>query len=267
MCGRYASSRRRAELLEELQVVDDAVGDDLPADHSDYNIAPTKPVYAVLSRRPGEARDDAAPVRQLRVARWGLVPSWAKDRSIGARLINARVETVAEKPAFRRAFASRRCLLPADGYYEWYAAEGETASRAGAGTKQRKQPFFIRPRDGGVLAMAGLYELWRDPALEDDDPHAWLWSCAVVTTRAEDALGHIHDRMPMWIEPARWSMWLDPGLTSPEELKGLLTPAAPGHLEAYAVSTAVNNVRNNGPRLVEPWSGEDVAGERAPTLF
>ena len=145
--------------------------------------------------------------------RWGLVPSWAKDPSIGNRMINARMETVAEKPAFRRAFAKRRCLLPADGYFEWYPTEELTAAG-----KPRKQPFFIHPKDGGVLAMAGLYEIWRDPTRDEDDPDAFRWTCTVITTDAEDDLGQIHDRMPLMVERERWGQWLDPdpaaGLTA-----------------------------------------------------
>ena len=176
-------------------------------------------------------------------ARWGLVPSWAKDMSIGNRMINARAETLAEKPSFRRAFAKRRSLVPADGYYEWYTADEPPA----AGGKPRKQPFFIRPKDGAALAMAGLHEFWKDPATD-----SWLVSFTIITTSAEDSLGHIHDRMPLFVEPDGWDAWLDPAPRPTEELLELLTPAAPGLLDAYAVSTAVNNVRNNGPELVAP---------------
>jgi putative SOS response-associated peptidase YedK len=161
MCGRYASSRKPEDLVEEFEIVDDRVEKPLAPD---FNVAPTKDVYAVVERPPSKESDDP-PERQLRVLRWGLVPSWAKDPSIGNRMINARMETVAEKPAFRRALAARRCLLPADGYYEWYATEQKT--KAG---KPLKQPFFIHPEDGGVMAMAGLYEIWRDPTRDDDDP-------------------------------------------------------------------------------------------------
>ncbi|MEU6737945.1 SOS response-associated peptidase [Streptosporangium sandarakinum] len=241
MCGRYASARAKQQLLEEFQVeVDGAADEEL---RPDYNIAPTKPVYTVLSRAP---KDDPEghPVRQLRVMRWGLVPSWAKDPSIGARMINARVETVAEKPSFRKAFAERRCLLPADGYYEWGVVEG-----AGTAKKPKKQPYFIRPADGGVMAMAGLYEFWRDRGRPEDDPLAWLVTCAVITTTAEDELGAIHDRMPMLIQRDRWADWLDPGTADAREF---LVPARSAGLSAYPVSTAVNSVRNNGPELIEP---------------
>lgn len=229
MCGRYAASRNPDDLVEEFEV--ERV-ETVECFEPDYNVAPTKPVPAVLVRG-GQ--------RKLRLLRWGLVPSWAADPSIGSRLINARVETVADKPAFRRALAARRCLLPADGYYEWYGDQ-----------RGRKQPFFIRPREGGVLAMAGLYELWRDPALERDDPAAWLWSAAVLTTAAEDALRHLHDRMPLLVERDRWAAWLHPDSSEVNELAELLVPAEPGRLEAYPVSAAVGDVANNRPALIEP---------------
>lgn len=246
MCGRYASSRRPEDLVEEFEVVADRTPAPLAAD---YNVAPTKEVYAVVERPPTKDSPDP-PERQLRVLTWGLVPSWAKDPSIGNRMINARMETVADKPAYKRAFAVRRCLLPADGYFEWYPTSQTT--KAG---KPVKQPFFIRPADGGVLAMAGLYEIWRDPSRSEDDPERFRWTCTVLTTEAEDSLGHIHDRMPLMVERDRWSQWLDPRVGG--ELS-LLVPAAPGRLEAFPVSTAVGNVRNNGPELVEPLPLEDV---------
>jgi putative SOS response-associated peptidase YedK len=248
MCGRYASSRKPEDLIEEFDVVDNRLEKPIEAD---YNVAPTKEVYAVLERTarkpPDGAASDEDPQRQLRALRWGLVPSWAKDPAIGNRMINARMETVAEKPAYKRAFASRRCLLPADGYFEWYPTSQKT--KAG---KPRKQPFFIRPADGGVLAMAGLYEIWRDPTRDDDDPERFRWTCTVLTTQAEDPVGHIHDRMPLMVERERWGAWLDPTSTAADDLLPLLVPAAPGRLEAFPVSTLVSNVRNNGPELVEP---------------
>jgi putative SOS response-associated peptidase YedK len=168
-------------------------------------------------------------------------------------MINARMETVAEKPSFRRAFAARRALLPADGYYEWYATARTTAKG-----KPVKQPYFIHPRDGRSLAMAGLYEIWRDPDRADDDPDRFRWTCTVLTTTAEDELGHIHDRMPLMVARDRWAEWLDP--TRPGDT-GLLVPAAPGSLEAYPVATLVNNVRNNGPELVDPLPLEALPPE------
>jgi len=275
MCGRFASARKRQELLEEFGVQRDRVTESL---QPDYNVAPTKPVYAVITRRPRDGADENASgrdgrgpsgpedhgasehgapehgaiehggVRELRVVRWGLVPSWAKDISIGSRLINARAETVATKPAFRRAFARHRCLLPADGFYEW--------EKSGDPKHPAKQPYFIHREDGGVLAFAGLYELWRDKGRPDDDPGAWLWTATIITTQAEDEVGRIHDRMPMVIDPAHWADWLDPTATSADALHELLTPAASAHLASYPVSTEVNSVRHNGPGLIKPMEGE-----------
>jgi putative SOS response-associated peptidase YedK len=220
-------------------------------------------VYAVVERPP-HGESEAVAERQLRVVTWGLVPSWAKDPKIGSRMINARMETVADKPAFRRAFERRRAILPADGYYEWYeheerskAGQAQPRGSAGTGRRPRKQPFFIRPKDGSVLAMAGLYELWRDPTKSDDDPTRWLWTCTVITTDAEDDLGRIHDRMPLMLTPDRYDAWLDPENRDRDSLLGLLRPAAPGLLEAYPVSTLVSNVANNGPALVEPLPLEE----------
>jgi putative SOS response-associated peptidase YedK len=259
MCGRYASSRRPEDLAEEFEIdrsrVTETVTDELAAD---FNVAPTKEVYAVLSRPPG-GESDAEPERQLRVLRWGLVPFWAKDPAIGSKMINARMETVTEKPAFRRAFAARRCLLPADGYYEWYPTD-----RKGKNGKPLKQPFFIHPADGSVMAMAGLYEIWRDLTRDDDDPQRFRWTCTVLTTRAEDAVGHIHDRMPLLVERGRYAAWLDPSVSDRSLLMDLLVPAAPGRLEAYPVSTAVNSVRNNGPELTQPLPAEPPPAEPPP---
>jgi putative SOS response-associated peptidase YedK len=248
MCGRYASSRRPEDLVEEFEVVDNRVPEPLAPD---YNVAPTKEVYAVMERPPSKESEEP-PQRQLRVVKWGLVPSWAKDPAIGNRMINARMETVAEKPAYRRALASRRCLLPADGYFEWYPTEEKT--KAG---KPKKQPFFIHPEDGSPLAMAGLYEIWRDPSKDDDADDRFLWTCTVITTDAPDDLGRIHDRMPLMVERDRWALWLDPRADK-DTVLDLLVPAAPGRLEAYPVSTMVNAVKNNGPELLEPLPLEQV---------
>jgi putative SOS response-associated peptidase YedK len=244
MCGRYASSRRPEDLVEEFEVHTSRIAAPLEAD---FNVAPTKEVYAVMERPPRRDEPTDEIERQLRVLRWGLVPSWAKDPSIGNRMINARMETVAEKPAFARAFAVRRCLLPADGYFEWYPTQELT--RAG---KPKKQPFYIHPTDGGVLAMAGLYEIWRDPTRPEDDPDRFRWTCTVITTDAPDDLGRIHERMPLMVPRERWDDWLDPRRSDRSELLELLQPAAPGVLEAFPVSTKVSNVRNNGPDLIEP---------------
>lgn len=257
MCGRYASSRKPEDLVEEFEIEQSEVRETLAPD---YNVAPTKDVYAVVERPPSKEKDRPAQ-RQLRVLTWGLVPSWAKDPAIGNRLINARVETAAEKPAFRRAFASRRCLIPADGFYEWYTPEepeGEDVpdEHGKKRRRPRKQPFFIHHPDGSVLAMAGLYEIWRDPTKSDDDPDRFRWTCTILTTNAQDDLGRIHDRAPLLVERDKYGAWLDPTVSDAAALSGLLVPAAPGPLEAYPVSTQVNNVKNNGPELIEPLAVE-----------
>ena len=197
---------------------------------------------------PAPTKDSPEPPeRQLRVFTWGLVPSWAKDPSIGNRMINARMETVAEKPAYKKAFAVRRCLLPADGYFEWYPTEQRTAAG-----KPRKQPFFIRPKGGGVLAMAGLYEIWRDPAKDDDDPDRFRWTCTVITREATDTLGHIHDRCPVLVPADFRDAWLDCSTGDAGVARRLLDELPEPVLEPRQVSTTVNSVRNDGPELVLP---------------
>lgn len=251
MCGRFVSARKRLELLEEFAVTRDAVAADRDPD---YNVAPTKRVYAVMAPRAARAGEDAAggdPGRELRLVRWGLVPSWAKDTTGGARMINARSETVAVKPAFRAAFARRRCLVPADGYYEWMT-EGKA-----------KKPFYIYRADGGILAFAGIYELWRNSQVPEDHEDAWYWSASIITTQATDDIGRIHDRTPMTIAPGDWPDWLDPAGKDKDLLAALMRPAtaaAPGGLASHPVSTAVNSVRNNGPSLIEPLGDPEPSG-------
>lgn len=230
MCGRYATALTAAAVNAEFQIdLANSFAELVP----NYNLAPTDAAPIVVQRRrEGETPEH----REVRTARWGLIPHWAKDPSIGSRMINARMETVAEKPAFRGAFAARRALVPASGYYEWYKGQGKA-----------KQPFFITPKDRSVLAMAGLYEFWKQP-----DTGEWIASFTILTTAAEDSLGHLHDRMPLLVERDAYAEWLDPEPQPREQLLGLLIPAAPGLLDAFPVSTAVGNVRNNGPELIEP---------------
>jgi putative SOS response-associated peptidase YedK len=231
MCGRFVSARKRLELLEEFAVTRDAVSADRDPD---YNVAPTKRIYTVLAHK-----DE----RELRLVRWGLVPSWAKDTSGGARMINARSETVAVKPSFRAAFGKRRCLIPADGYYEWITED------------KAKKPFYIYRTDGGILAFAGIYELWRNSQVPDDHEDAWYWSGSIITTQATDEIGRIHDRTPMVIAPDDWADWLDPANNEKGQVTTLMRPAmlsGAGGLASHPVSTAVNSVRNNGPSLIEP---------------
>lgn len=235
MCGRFAASASSEEIVATFGV-DEVV--DVPA--VTFNAAPTDLVPAVVERTD---RASGEVVRKLVTPRWGLVPSWSKDPRGGARMINARAETVASKPAFARSFASRRCLIPADGFYEWTPVDVP-------GGKPRKQPWFIRPTDGGPFVMAGLYAFWKDPALEGEG--AWLTTCTIITTRATDALGHVHDRMPMTVPPAHWDAWLDPGLTAPDAAAALMHAPAGQELETYQVVGLVSSVRNDGPELLTP---------------
>jgi len=235
MCGRYASFREAQDLADAFAVGD--VADDARLLPPSWNVAPTDPVRIVVERHR-----DEAPVRSLRVARWGLVPGWAKDPSVGSRMINARVETLDAKPAFRRALRARRCLVPAEGYYEW-----QTTERDG---KTVKQPYWIHSGAGEPLALAGLYEFWRDPERADDEPHRWLVTMTIVTGDA-GLLGSIHDRRPVMLSPTRWDAWLDPDLQDGDAVLRLLEDAPPA-LVPTAVSTAVNKVGTNGPELIEP---------------
>ncbi len=272
MCGRYAASRKPEDLVSLFGV---EKWEPQEALAPDWNVAPTKEVHAVIDR-PLKGTGDPRPVRQMRKLKWGLVPSWAQSPDLGAKMINARAETVHEKPAFRRPFASRRCLLPADGYYEWCTARNELMlEQEGKRKRPRKQPYFVTPADGSVMAMAGLYEFWRDSTLPDGHPHAWWTTCTVVTTDAETAplagdsgedgpksLAEIHPRMPLMLLPEVWDAWLDPARRSQEELRALLEPPPPGMMRAYPVSTEVSNVRNNGPELLHELTGPEVG-----TLF
>ncbi len=219
--------------MVEFEAEDATAGHALPAD---YNVAPTKDVHAILVRRGA---------RQLRVLRWGLVPSWSPGATGGGRMINARAETIATKPAFRSALARRRCLIPADGWYEWVpGTDGLTG-------KPARQPYFITPADGTLLAFAGLYEV------RDD-----LVTCTIVTTAATGALTALHDRMPVALGRAHWAGWLDPELSDPGLLLGSPDAEVLAGLQWWPVDRAVGNVDNAGPALIAPVS------ETAPqTLF
>jgi putative SOS response-associated peptidase YedK len=231
VCGRFVSVSSPDLLAERFHT--DEVSLDDGAKDADYNVTPRAQIYVVRRRSSGE--------QQLSTARWGLVPSWAKDPRIGDRQINARAESLTERPAYRRAFAKRRCLIPADGFYEWQRRPGQ----------RRKQPVFIRARDGEPIAFAGLWEVWREH--EDAD---WLRSCTIVTTTANDLLAPIHDRMPVILPESAWDTWLDSENHDTEALARLLVPAADDLLELWPVSTLVNTPRNNGPELLEPQASE-----------
>ncbi|GHF46531.1 putative SOS response-associated peptidase YedK [Amycolatopsis bartoniae] len=233
MCGRYAATKNPADLVREFDAVDETGGQ---ARDADYNVAPTKNVVTVVQRHPrdadGQVLADEPPVRSLRVMRWGLVPFWAKDPSVGNRMINTRAETATEKPAFKKALARRRCLVPADGWYEWRK------------TGKKKEPFYMTGPD---LAFAGIWESWRDPKNDEADP---LITFSIMTTDAIGRLTDIHDRMPLLMPKDSWASWLDPDR---DEVGELLTP--PGELvdtlELRPISDRVNNVRNNGPELLD----------------
>jgi len=199
-----------------------------------YNVAPSQLVYAIAERR----RTDDQPQRQLGSFRWGLVPSWAKDPSIGNRMINARAETLSSRNAYKRALVRHRCIIPADAFYEWQIRELEG--------KRQKAPYVIRHRDGSPLAFAGLWEVWHDA---EDQP---LRTCVIITTEANRLLAPIHDRMPVVLPPDAWDEWLDPENQDVSRLQKLLVPAPAKEFEAYEISTLVNNVRHEGPDLIEP---------------
>jgi putative SOS response-associated peptidase YedK len=239
MCGRYVNVADDADLVAEFDA--EVVLDDPPG--RSWNIAPTDPVRMIVRRTPKDAASDAPAVRQLRTARWGLVPSWSRDAKGGARMINARIETVTEKPAFKAAAGRRRCLVPALGYYEWQR------------TEHGKLAHFLHDPDGRLLAFAGLYELWRDRGRADDDPDRWLVTCTIITEQASDLLGEIHDRNPVVVPPDLWPAWLDCSAGDPALARRLLDAMPEARLEPRVVSDAVGNVRNNGPQLIEPVRG------------
>lgn len=227
MCGRFAQPRSADELARIFHARPAA---DLPA--AQFNVAPTDQVAAVVEH-DGERVVDAF--------RWGLVPFYAKSSRDGARLINARSETAETSPAFRTSFRRHRCIVPAEAFYEWRRQRDPATGRT-----VRSEPFAIRREDGEPLALAGLWAAWRDPETAER-----LYSCAILTTEANDLVARIHDRMPVILDPSDWDSWLA-AATTPEELHTLLRPAPAELLAAYAVSAAVNNVRNEGPELLDP---------------
>jgi putative SOS response-associated peptidase YedK len=215
MCGRYRLSRRK-QLVEEYF---DTASDE-PEWNPRYNIAPTQPV-PVIRQNPTDPR------RELSLMRWGLIPSWSKDMSGAAMMINARSETAATKPAFRDALASRRCLVPADGFYEW--------QRAG----KAKQPYCFEVNDGELFAFAGLWDRWKDPSGQ------WIKSCSILTTTPNAVTSSVHDRMPVILDRGDYDLWLDPGMTKVEAVSDLLKPYDARTMRSYPVSSRVNHVAND----------------------
>ncbi|MCZ7526834.1 MAG: SOS response-associated peptidase [Acidimicrobiia bacterium] len=234
MCGRFVSATPPDRLAAHFGAERVSAGEPGP----DYNVTPRSPVPTV--------RVDGGR-RLLERARWGLVPPWAPSVAVGDRLINARSETAPDRPAFREAFAHRRCLVPADAFYEW---------RAGPG--RRKQPVAVRRRDGRPMAFAGLWEVWHDPG---DPSGGVVRSCTILTTTPNALLAPVHDRMPVLLGEEGWDAWLDPS-SDPGGLRALLVPAPDDLLEAFPVRTLVNDPRRNGPELLEP--AEPVAMDELP---
>jgi len=225
MCGRYRLSRRK-QIVEEYF--------DCPSDEQDwaprFNIAPTQPV-PVIRQHPRE------PVRKLSLLKWGLIPSWAKDSSVSASMINARSETAHAKPAFRDALRSRRCLIPADGFYEWVR------------TAKPKQPYCFEVNDGELFAFAGLWDGWKDPNGN------WIRTCSILTTTPNAVTSAVHDRMPVILDPKDYDVWLDPGMQNVAEVSALLKPCDARLMRCYPVSTRINNVANDDEecsKAVEP---------------
>ncbi len=225
MCGRFTQQRPSAELAALFEAEDLA---ETPGER--FNLAPQQPGLVIVER------DDLR--RAIVPYRWGLVPSWAKDARIGSRLINARAETVATTPAFRASFQKRRCIVPADGFYEWERR-----------TPEIRQPNLIRRVDGDPMAFAGLWSIWRDPTQPDGEP---VRTFSIITTSANATLEPIHDRMPVILPTSAWEAWLAPTPADPGELLALLQPAPDDLLERFPVSKRVNNARNEGPDLVIP---------------
>ncbi len=247
MCGRYVSVQGDADLLAEFdaEVAERDAAADAPPEPS-FNVAPTDRVRAIVNRprRGSDGTPSGAPVRQLRAMTWGLVPSWSKERTGGAKMINARAESVPSKPAFKKAFAARRCLIPADGWYEWQRTENTSGAPV-------KQPFYMTPSDGSGLAFAGLYEFW-SPHETDGSRGPTLTTCTIITVESVGVLSEIHDRMPLVLAPASWARWLDPAVADPADLLRAWDEATGIHLELRPVGSAVGNVKNNGPDLVRP---------------
>lgn len=224
MCGRFTLTVDPAQLQEAFPGVDIGQGS-APR----YNIAPTQPVAVI----PNNAKD------RLDYFVWGLIPSWAKDPSIGSRLINARADTLAEKPSFRSAYRRRRCLIPATGFYEWKASPGSKS----------KTPMYITLASGKPFAFAGLWESWHSP------DGSQILSCTIITTEPNELMAGIHNRMPVILPSEAYPLWLDANDRSPDELNGLLMPYPAEQMAAFPVSRQVNSPQVDAPELILPVVG------------
>lgn len=238
MCGRFVSTAGpdRVAAYFDSVLPTEAVAESLG---ENFNVAPTQDIYAVVSSGDGTARVDAF--------HWGLIPSWAKDRKIASKMINARAETLAEKPSFKGLLKKKRCIIPMDGFYEW--KPGIDGGPVNAKGQPLKQPMFIHRVDGEPLAVAGLWTAWKDP---DDPDGRFLHSATIVTTAANDTMRPVHDRMPAILTPDQWASWLDPANDDLDALQAMLHGGPPDLIEMQPVSTEVNNVRNNRPELIVP---------------
>ncbi|MDQ6420814.1 SOS response-associated peptidase [Paenibacillus sp. LHD-117] len=223
MCGRYTITISLEELMVRYMIDETMV----PYHRPKYNVAPSQLVFAVI--HDGQRN-------RLGELKWGLVPPWADDPKIGFMMINARAETAASKPAFREPLRRKRCIIPADGFYEW---------KKDAGGKN-KQPMRIVKRDRSVFSMAGLYEIWQSPAGEK------ISSCTILTTEPNEVVAPIHDRMPVILRPEDEALWLNRGMQDPDKLAALFVPYPDREIEAYPVGAAVGNVRNDEPSLILP---------------
>lgn len=230
MCGRFTLTTSAQQVAEHFGLAE------VPELSPRYNIAPAQPVAVVRSAIAGEA-----PILELR--RWGLIPSWAKDPGIGSRMINARIETAAEKPAFRAAFRRRRCLVPADGFYEWQPHP------------KRRRPHHVRLTEGGLFGLAGLFEAWKSPEGET------IESCTLLTTAAIAALRTLHDRMPILVDPEHYGGWLDPDLQDPEAIRSLTHSDLSDRLHFHPVGFHVNNPRNDDRVCIEPTEPAELRVE------
>ena len=234
MCGRFVSTSNPDRIAEYF-----GAERDVESLGENFNVAPTQDIYAVVTGPDG--------VRRVEAFHWGLIPSWAKDRKIASRMINARSETLAEKPAYKGLFRKKRCIIPMDGFYEW--KPGRDDGPLTAKGKPAKLPMFISRLDGEPLAVAGLWTAWKDPADEDG---RFLHSATIITTAANETMLPVHDRMPVLVPESKWAEWLDPANDGIDELATIFDQPDPHVLGMHPVSTEVNNVRNNGPELLEP---------------
>jgi putative SOS response-associated peptidase YedK len=240
VCGRTSLTATPEELAEAFAL------DEVPELAPRYNIAPTQPMPAVRVHATTHKR-------RLGLLRFGLVPHWARDPSVGARLINARSETAQTRAAFRDPFRERRCLVPATGFYEWRRVNRD------------RQPYLLHRRDRRPMGLAGVWDRWRPPAgAQDGEP---VESCAILTTAANELVARLHDRMPLVLDPADYALWLDPDVTDPARLLPLLRPYPAEEMAAVPVSPRVNSPHNDDPSLVEPIDLPDSCEPRQRTLF